>query len=150
MLRLRAQASIALQAGRLRQDWGRRGVRLGTAIWQSSFCSWSYSKREDCLFFPGRLIVVPVPFASVIGPLVVWMIKKDEDALVDDQGKEAVNFQISVALYCVLCLSLVFVLIGVFLIGALSLFGLICVIVAAMKANDGEPFRYPLCIRFIK
>jgi uncharacterized Tic20 family protein len=94
--------------------------------------------------------VVPVPFASVIGPLVVWMIKKDEYALVDDQGKEAVNFQISVALYCVLCLPLVFVLIGVFLIGALSLFGLICVIVAAMKANDGEPFHYPLCIRFIK
>ena len=94
--------------------------------------------------------VVPVPFASVIGPLVVWMIKKDEYSLVNDQGKEAINFQISIALYFVVSLLLVVVMIGFFMIAALSIFGLICVIVAAVKANEGETFRYPLCIRFIK
>jgi uncharacterized Tic20 family protein len=95
-------------------------------------------------------VMLPVPFGSVIGPLVVWMIKKDEYPLVADQGKEAVNFQISVAIYSVVSALLVFLLIGFFMLGALAIFGLVCVVMGAMKANEGESFRYPLCIRFIK
>ena len=94
--------------------------------------------------------LVPVPFGSVIGPLVIWMIKKDEYPLVADQGKEAVNFQISVAIYSIASALLVFLLIGFFMLAALAIFGLVCVVMAAMKANEGETFRYPLCIRFIK
>jgi uncharacterized Tic20 family protein len=93
---------------------------------------------------------VPVPFASVIGPLIVWMIKREEYPLVSDQGKESVNFQISMAIYFVISLILVFVLIGFLLIGILVIFSAICVILASIKANDGVKYRYPLCIRFIK
>jgi uncharacterized Tic20 family protein len=94
--------------------------------------------------------IVPVPFASVIGPLIVWMIKREEYPLVSDQGKESVNFQISMAIYFVISLILVFVLIGFLLIGILVVFSAICVILASIKANDGVKYRYPLCIRFIK
>lgn len=94
--------------------------------------------------------VLTVPFAGALGPLVIWLIKKDEFPQVDAHGKEALNFQISVALYSLICLLLVFVLIGIFLGIALVIFDLICVILAAVKANQGEFFRYPLCIRFVK
>ena len=90
-----------------------------------------------------------IPFGNIIGPLIVWLVKKDEMPFVNDQGKEAVNFQISVTIYFVIaCLSLI-VLIGLVLAPAVFLFGLVMTIVAAVKANNGEPYRYPLTIRFI-
>ena len=84
-----------------------------------------------------------------IGPLVVWLIKKDESALVDDQGKEALNFQLSVLLYTFICIPLAFVIIGIFLAMALGIFNLVVTIMATVKASQGEYYRYPLCIRFI-
>ena len=85
-----------------------------------------------------------------IPPLVIWLIKKDESSLIDDSGKEALNFQISIAIYCAIAFLLVFILIGIPLLFALQIFNLVMVIIAAIKANDGERYRYPLCIRFIK
>jgi len=98
-------------------------------------------------------IVVPV-IGSVIGPLVVWQIKKDEFGFVDEQGKEAVNFQISILLYllisAILWVPLSFFCVGVVIPLAISIVDLIFLLVAAVKANDGEHYRYPLTIRFIK
>ncbi len=94
--------------------------------------------------------VVAMPFAGVVGPLVIWLIKKDEIPKVDEHGKEALNFQISVAIYFVASLLMLFVLVGFFMLIALAVFEIVCVIVAAVKAYQGESFRYPLCIRFIK
>jgi uncharacterized Tic20 family protein len=94
--------------------------------------------------------VVPIPFASVVGPLVLWLIKKDGHPFVDDQGKEAVNFQISISIYVVVASLMIFILIGIPLVVALVIFHLVCVIIAAVKANEGVHYRYPLCIRFIK
>jgi uncharacterized Tic20 family protein len=93
---------------------------------------------------------VGIPFGNVIGPLVVWLVKKDQLPFVDDQGKEALNFQISVMIYGLVCVPLAFLLIGIPLLIALALFHLVATIVAAVKANTGVAFRYPLCIRFIK
>jgi len=94
--------------------------------------------------------VVTVPFAGVIGPLVLWLIKRDEFPFVNDQGKESVNFQISMAVYYLVSVALAFLLIGIPLLIALAVFNLVCVILATIKANEGECYRYPLCIRFIK
>ncbi|MCK4340889.1 MAG: DUF4870 domain-containing protein [Phycisphaerae bacterium] len=85
-----------------------------------------------------------------LGPLIMWLIKKDEHPFVDDQGKEALNFQISVLIYAVGCGFLVIVLIGLLLLPALGIFNLVMIIIATVRANDGEYYRYPLCIRFIK
>ena len=94
---------------------------------------------------------IGIPFGNVVGPLIVWLIKKDEFAYVDQQGKEALNFQISLLIYCIaatplLCVAGLAVVVWI----GLAVFGLVCLILAAIKANQGEDFKYPLCIRFIK
>lgn len=90
-----------------------------------------------------------IPFGNIIGPIVVWAIKRDQYPLVDDQGKEAINFQISMFIYYIAAALLVLVLIGIPLLIALFFFKLIMTVVAAIKANEGVRFRYPLNIRFI-
>ncbi|MBT8136861.1 MAG: DUF4870 domain-containing protein [Gammaproteobacteria bacterium] len=89
-------------------------------------------------------------FGAIIGPLVVWLIKKDEMPFVDDQGKEALNFQITMLIATIVSAVLVLVLIGFLMLVVVGIFDLVMVIIAAVKANDGEQFRYPLTIRFLK
>jgi hypothetical protein len=91
-----------------------------------------------------------IPFATVLGPLIVWLIKKDEFAFVEDQGKESLNFQISIAIYTLICLPLFCIGIGPFLMIAVLLFDLIMVIIASIESNKGKAYRYPLCIRLVK
>ncbi len=97
----------------------------------------------------GLIPVVPV-FGSIIGPLIVWQIKKDEFGFVADQGKEALNFQISILMYAIVSGLLCFACVGFVLLPAVYIFDLIFLLIAAVKANDGEHYRYPLTIRFIK
>jgi len=89
------------------------------------------------------------PLGNIIGPLIVWLVKKDESSFVDDQGKESLNFQISFTIYCIIAAILIIVVIGIILLIALGIVFLILVIMAAVKANEGEEFRYPLTIRLI-
>jgi hypothetical protein len=90
-----------------------------------------------------------IPFGHIIAPLVIWLIKKDESPFVDDQGKESLNFQISISIYAIIAALLTLVLIGVVLLIALLTFDMVMVIIAAVKSNSGEKYRYPLCLRFI-
>jgi hypothetical protein len=94
-------------------------------------------------------LVVPV-VGCVVGPLVIWQIKKDEFPFVDEQGKEAVNFQISMLIYGIVAGLLCFVCVGFVLAPAVAIFDLVFLLIAAVKANDGHHYRYPLTIRFIK
>ena len=94
--------------------------------------------------------LIGIPFGNVIAPLVVWLIKRDTMPFVDDQGKESLNFNISVTLYALVSGIAVLVIIGFFLLLAVVLFWLVMTIVAAIKSSNGEYYRYPLCIRFIK
>jgi len=84
-----------------------------------------------------------------IGPLIIWLLKKDEMPFVDDQGKEALNFQITVFIATMVSGFLMFVLIGFLLLPLVLIFDVVMIIIAALKANAGEVYRYPLCIRFI-
>ncbi|MGQ7816640.1 DUF4870 domain-containing protein [Metapseudomonas furukawaii] len=90
------------------------------------------------------------PFGNLLGPLIVWQIKKDMDPFVDAQGKEALNFQISVALAVVLCFLLMLVVIGFPLLGLVSIGALVLTIIAGIKANEGQAYRYPFCWRLVK
>lgn len=87
---------------------------------------------------------------SVVGPLIVWQIQKDKSAYVDYHGKEALNFQITMAIAFAVSFVLMFVLIGFVLIWILGAVWLVFTIIAAVKANNGEYYRYPLTVRFIK
>ena len=91
-----------------------------------------------------------IPFGNIIGPLVIWLLKKDEFPLVNDQGKESLNFQITMMIGFVISFALVFVFIGL-LTGLVILVGdIILVVMATIRANAGEAYRYPFAIRLIK
>jgi uncharacterized Tic20 family protein len=89
------------------------------------------------------------PLGNIFGPLIIWLVKKDESPFVDDQGKESLNFQISFTIYCIFAAILAVIFIGIILLIALGIAFLILVILAAIKANEGEEFRYPFTIRLI-
>ena len=90
-----------------------------------------------------------IPFGNFLGPLILWSLNKDSYALVDDQGRESLNFQISLFLYTLCSIVLMFVLVGFVLLVVVALFGMIQVILASISANNGTKYRYPICIRFI-
>jgi uncharacterized Tic20 family protein len=91
-----------------------------------------------------------IPLGHIFGPLIVWAIKKDEYAFVDTQGKEAINFQLSMTIAYLISIVLCLVFIGFLLLGILAVYGLVMMIIAAIKTNDGIDFRYPRVIRFLK
>jgi hypothetical protein len=104
----------------------------------------------DMLCHLSALAGYVIPFGNIIGPVLVWQIKKTEFPSVDVHGKEAVNFQISVLIYTFVSILLTFVLIGIPLLVATVIGNLVLIVIASIKANNGETFRYPLTIRFIK
>ncbi|NLY13083.1 MAG: DUF4870 domain-containing protein [Gammaproteobacteria bacterium] len=110
----------------------------------------SEAKQWAMLIHLAAFAAFLIPFGSIIGPLLVWQLKKDLGSFVEYNGKEAVNFQITVAIAAVVCVMLIFAVIGVLLLPVLGLVWLIFTIIAGVKANDGVAYRYPLTIRFIK
>lgn len=90
-----------------------------------------------------------IPFGHIIGPLVFWLLKKDEYTEVDRQGKNALNFQLSLTIYAIVAGILVVILVGFVLLAAIFLFGLIVTIIAAVKSSNGESFEYPLSLKLI-
>ena len=97
------------------------------------------------------LIGFVIPFGSILGPLVIWLIKRADMPLVDQHGKEALNFQLAVAILALISWALVVVLIGFVLLAVVALGALFFVIRAAIKISNGElGYRYPYSIRFLK
>ena len=92
------------------------------------------------IHFPGHLL----------GPLILWLIKRDDAPELDAHGKEAVNFQISMLIYNAIAAVFCLVLVGFFFLAVLWVLNAIFVIIAAIKASDGEFYRYPMTIRFIQ
>ncbi|MBN1521738.1 MAG: DUF4870 domain-containing protein [Candidatus Aureabacteria bacterium] len=94
---------------------------------------------------------IGVPFGNILGPLIIWLIKKNEIPFVDDQGKESLNFQISMFIYTILPLLLtIFLCIFFPILLILLVANIVLVIIASVKASNGEAYRYPFTIRFIK
>ena len=93
--------------------------------------------------------LLPIPGVGVIAPLILWSMKKMDSAYIDENGKEAINFQISILLYVLASCLLILVFIGVVLVPAVLLFQLILCVYAGIRANDGHTTRYPLTIRFL-
>jgi uncharacterized Tic20 family protein len=93
---------------------------------------------------------VGVGFGFVLGPLVCWLVKKNDYEFVDDQGKEALNFQITMFIALVVSGVLCIVFIGFVLAPAVVITDVIFTIIGAVKANDGVRYRYPFAWRVIK
>jgi uncharacterized Tic20 family protein len=91
-----------------------------------------------------------VPLAGLIAPIVIWQMKKDEFPVVDAHGKMVVNFIITVVILAAIFTVLMFVLIGIPLLIALGIVGIIFPIIGAIKANNGEFWKYPGVFPFLK
>ncbi|MFP4401129.1 MAG: DUF4870 domain-containing protein [Candidatus Woesearchaeota archaeon] len=87
-------------------------------------------------------------FTSFIGPLIIYVIGEDKD--VKRQSANALNWQISLIIYSIISSILIFVVIGIVLLIALSIMNLVFCIMAAVKANEGEEWKYPMTIQFLK
>ncbi len=130
------------------------------------------------VWIPLAVIGLPIPFANLVGPLIVWLLKKEQHPLINEQGKESLNFQISMSIYgfaltvVLVIFAFIYILVagvaasndggallvvggivGIWLIGLLALIGifqLIVVIIAAAKVNSGYAYRYPFTIRLLR
>jgi len=91
-----------------------------------------------------------IPFGNIVGPFLVWQLKKETSPLVDEHGKEALNFQITMLIYSAISFALMLVSIGFLTFALLVLADIILTIIAAVKASKGEHYRYPVTFRFIK
>jgi uncharacterized Tic20 family protein len=85
--------------------------------------------------------------APILGPLIIYLIKRDESQFVATHAKESLNFQISVIIIFIL---LAITIIGLFLFWIVGIFALVCVIIATIRANEGKIYRYPFTWRLVK
>jgi uncharacterized Tic20 family protein len=108
--------------------------------------------RTWCAFcHASALLGVLVHFPGhLLGPLIVWLVKRDESPEIDAHGKEALNFQISMLIYNAVAAIFCLVLIGFVFLAILWVLNAVFVIIAAIQASDGKFYRYPMTIRFIQ
>jgi uncharacterized Tic20 family protein len=85
----------------------------------------------------------------LLGPLIVWLAKRADSPEIDAHGKESLNFQLSMLIYDAVALVLCIVLIGIPILILLWLLNTIFVIIASIKASEGQLYRYPITIRFL-
>jgi uncharacterized protein len=84
-----------------------------------------------------------------LGPLIVYLVKKDEHPFIADQSREALNFNLSVFIYIIASAILIIVVIGIILLPVVAIAWLVLTIIAAVRASNGESYRYPLTIRLV-
>lgn len=89
-------------------------------------------------------------FTGFVGPLIIFLIARDDQPVVKDHAKEALNFQITIALASIVSAFLILIVIGIIGLIAIGIGNIIFSILAAMAASRNEEYRYPVCIRFIK
>jgi uncharacterized protein len=86
----------------------------------------------------------------LLGPLIVWLVKRGDSAEIDAHGKESLNFQISMLIYDAIAAILCLVLIGIPILIGLWVLNTVLVIIASIQASEGKLYRYPITIRLIK
>jgi len=91
-----------------------------------------------------------VPFGSVIGPLAVWLTRRDRDPFIDQAGREALNFGISIAIYGMVALVAALMLVGIPLLMVGVIAWVVLASLAAVKASQGQTYRYPLTLRLVR
>lgn len=93
--------------------------------------------------------VIPIPFAGIIAPLLIWQLKKEQLPGLEEHGKEVMNFVISGVIYGFVCALLVLIVMGIPLLIGLLIAGLVLPVIGAVKASNGELYRYPFLIRLV-
>jgi len=98
----------------------------------------------------GLLGLTGIPLASILGPLIVWLLKRNDFPSVDAHGKQALNFQISAFIYAVIASVLILILVGFVLVPLVIIYWLVFTIINAIRASDGREVHYPGAIPFFR
>lgn len=98
----------------------------------------------------GLSTYIGIPFGHILIPLVLWALKRKESTVVDQQGVEILNFQVTVSFYYLFSTMLTFILIGFVFLPVVFLLHVISAIMAAVRAHEGSAFRYPATLRVIR
>lgn len=118
--------------------------KQASILGQESMPEINPSSEEKVLGLFAHLITF---LSSFIGPLIIYLLKREESSFVAKHAKESLNFQITVTL---VSLFLIFSVVGLLVVWLVGIFALIFVIVATVRASEGKLYRYPLTIRFIR
>jgi hypothetical protein len=94
--------------------------------------------------------MIGIPFGHIFGPLIIWLVKKNTYPFVNEQGRESLNFQLSMTIYAISAALLIFVKIGMPLLLLVAGINFILVIIASIRAFNGETYTYPLAMRLIR
>jgi hypothetical protein len=110
--------------------------------------------REDRTFLMlthlSQLITLVIGFGSLIAPLIIWSTNKEKIYQLDEHGKAIINFQLSLLIYSLFSIPLIFLLgLGILMLIAIAIISIVYPILNAIRANNGEPIEYPLSLRFI-
>ncbi len=98
----------------------------------------------------GLSILIGIPFGNVVGPLIIYLVKKDEYEFVREQGREVLNFQITWSLIFIISAILIVLGIGILMLIAFGVAWLVLVIVGTVTASNGNSYHYPFTIEFLK
>ncbi len=91
-----------------------------------------------------------VPGGTIIGPLILWAIKKDSMPFVNDQGKEAINFNITISIIALLCFLTWWLILPMLLLIGVAIAAVVLIIIAAIQTSEGKAYRYPYILRLVK
>lgn len=94
--------------------------------------------------------MIGIPLGNVLGPLIIWLVKKNTYPFVNEQGRESLNFQLSMTIYAIAAALLIFVKIGMPLLLLVAGINFILILIASIRAFNGETYTYPLAIRLIR
>ena len=97
----------------------------------------------------GLFVLIVPPLGGILGPMIIWILKKDDMPFVREQGREAINFQITMLLAMLVSGALILVLVGLVLLPLVVVIDLVLIIVATLSASDGGAYRYPFNLRLI-
>lgn len=93
---------------------------------------------------------IPFPGGSIVGPLILWAIKKDEMPFVNEQGKEAINMNITVSIIMLACMLTFWLILPMFIAVGVAIAAIVFIIIAAIQSNEGRHYRYPYILRLVK
>ena len=115
------------------------------------FRPWNMELSSYCMLMHlSQFAAIIVPFGGIALPIIMWVTNKDKSSIIDQHGKNILNWMISFYIYVSISAFLILLIVGIFALIALSLFAVIFAIIGAIKANNKEIFNYPLSITFIK
>lgn len=119
-------------------------IPMNSVKWERTHAQWIH------LSVAAPLIPGLGTAAGIILCLVLWLTKRNESHFIDDHGREAINFHISMLLYGLALVPLIFLFIGIPVAIGLGILAGVSAIRGALAAGRGETFRYPICLRFVK